>query len=71
MLRGEGLSQEARDRVLDRVSQMAPDQIECIEMVAHKFGRVLNGDPNYGDSWRDVAGYVTLVADRLEGIQEK
>lgn len=70
MLRGEGLSQESRDRVLDRVSQMAPDQIECLEMIAHKVGRILNGDPHYHDSWLDVAGYATLVADRLQGIQE-
>lgn len=49
---------------------MDPDQIECLEMIAHKIGRILNGDPNYGDSWRDISGYATLVADRLEGLKE-
>lgn len=35
-------------------------------MIAHKIGRILNGDPNYADSWIDIAGYAKLVADRLE-----
>lgn len=42
-----------------------PDQAEALEMIAHKIGRILNGDPNYHDSWHDIAGYATLVADRL------
>lgn len=45
------------------------DQIEALEMIAHKIGRILNGDPNYADSWVDIAGYAKLVADRLEGIE--
>lgn len=43
------------------------DQWESLEMVAHKIGRIINGDPNYSDSWVDIAGYAQLVADRLEG----
>lgn len=46
---------------------MQPDQKEALDMVAHKIGRILNGDPNYADSWVDIAGYAKLVADRLEG----
>ena len=44
---------------------LAPDQKEALEMIAHKIGRILNGDPNYDDSWIDIAGYAKLVADRL------
>lgn len=33
---------------------------EALEMIAHKIGRILNGDPNYDDSWIDVAGYAKL-----------
>ncbi len=40
-------------------------QREALEMVAHKIGRMLNGDPDYDDSWVDIAGYAKLVADRL------
>lgn len=47
-------------------SDLADDQRETLEMVAHKIGRILNGDPNYDDSWVDIAGYAKLVADRLQ-----
>ena len=65
MLRGLALSEEARARVQSRVAMMDFDQVEALEMIAHKLGHILNGDPNYEDSWRDIAGYATLVADRL------
>ena len=45
---------------------LAPDQTEALEMIAHKIGRILNGDPDYADSWVDIAGYATLVVNRLE-----
>ncbi len=38
---------------------------EALEMIAHKIGRILNGDPNYADSWDDIAEYAKLVADRV------
>lgn len=46
---------------------LADDQRESLEMIAHKLGRIINGDPNYSDSWTDIAGYAQLVADRLDG----
>ena len=50
-----------------RWDALQDDQKEALEMIAHKLGRVLNGDPNYADSWVDIAGYAQLVADRLNG----
>lgn len=50
-------------------SKLVPDQMEALEMIAHKIGRILNGDPDYADSWIDIAGYAKLVSDRLEGEQ--
>jgi hypothetical protein len=47
--------------------RMAPDQKEALEMVAHKIARILNGDPNYSDNWVDIAGYATLISQRLAG----
>lgn len=41
------------------------DMKEALEMVAHKAGRILNGDPNYTDSWHDIIGYIRLVEKRL------
>lgn len=46
-------------------TKLAVDQLEALEMICHKMGRILNGDPNYADSWTDMAGYAKLVADRL------
>ncbi len=39
--------------------------VEALEMIAHKMGRIVNGDPHYHDSWHDIVGYAKLVADRL------
>ena len=49
-----------------RDKMLAEDQLEALEMIFHKIARIVNGDPNYADSWIDIAGYATLVANRLE-----
>lgn len=54
---------------LDKV--LAYDQQEALDMVCHKIGRIVNGDPDYIDSWHDIAGYVRLVEQRLESEQGK
>ena len=46
-------------------SELSDDKREALEMIAHKIGRILNGDPNYHDSWHDIVGYAKLVADSL------
>jgi hypothetical protein len=57
---------------LKRVMQESPnwgklsdDKKEALEMVAHKIGRILNGDPEYHDSWHDIIGYTKLVEQAL------
>lgn len=40
---------------------------EALSMICHKIARIVNGDPNYDDSWRDIAGYATLVVKHLNG----
>lgn len=47
-------------------TRLEADQKEALDMIAHKIGRILNGDPDYADSWVDIAGYAKLVVDRLE-----
>jgi hypothetical protein len=49
-------------------NSLSADKKECLEMLAHKIGRILNGDPEYHDSWHDIVGYAKLVADTLETI---
>jgi len=50
--------------------QLSYSQKESLEMIAHKIGRILNGDPGYSDSWHDIAGYARLVADDLDKQQQ-
>jgi fido (protein-threonine AMPylation protein) len=45
---------------------LASDQKEALEMIAHKIARILNGNPDVHDHWHDIAGYATLVANRLK-----
>lgn len=40
-------------------------QREALEMIAHKVGRILAGDPSFRDHWDDIAGYARLVAERV------
>ena len=56
---------KAQMRQTPKWQVLEPDMKEALEMVAHKIGRILAGDPHYDDSWVDIAGYATRVADRL------
>ena len=52
-----------------RDKTLSASQQEALDMICHKIGRIVNGDPNYSDSWVDIAGYAKLVADELEGVE--
>ena len=45
--------------------KLPPHQREALEMIQHKIGRILSGNPNEPDHWRDIAGYATLVENIL------
>ena len=42
-------------------NNLSSTQREAIEMICHKLGRILCGNPNHSDHWHDIAGYATLV----------
>lgn len=44
---------------------LEPYQQEALDMFATKIGRILTGDPNYDDNWKDIAGYATKVMEYL------
>lgn len=50
-----------------RNGKLSASQVEALDMIFHKIGRILNGDPNHADSWHDIAGYAKLVDDELNG----
>lgn len=64
----QGLKRFMANELAKRNKGLDDDQWEALEMIAHKIARVINGDPDYADSWLDIAGYAKLVADRLEGV---
>lgn len=45
-------------------------QQEAIDMICHKLGRIAAGDSWTRDHWDDIAGYATLVSQRLSGGQD-
>lgn len=48
----------------------SPSQREALDMIAHKIGRIVNGDPNYLDSWVDIGGYNELVVKELQSVKQ-
>lgn len=44
---------------------MTPFEREGVDMIAHKLGRIVCGDPSWLDHWDDIAGYATRVATIL------
>jgi len=52
-------------------NQLSADQQLALDMIAHKMGRAVNGDPDYIDNWTDIIGYATLVEDRMKETAAK
>lgn len=42
--------------------------VESMHMIAHKLGRIVNGEPTYDDSWDDIAGYAKLVSKHISTL---
>lgn len=54
----------ASDTPFPAMEKLNDAQTESLDMIFHKIGRILAGDPNFRDHWDDIAGYAKLVADR-------
>ena len=63
----QGMKRLLADHAQKHSKTFADDQWEALEMIVHKIARIVNGNPDNIDSWADIAGYATLVADRLKG----
>ena len=44
---------------------------EALDMIVHKIARILNGNSSNVDSWVDIAGYATLVAENIANQLER
>lgn len=49
-----------------REGRMSASQMESIDMILHKIGRIAAGDPYFADHWVDISGYATLAAREAE-----
>lgn len=49
-------------------NELDADQKEAIHMILVKLSRILYGDANHVDHWDDIAGYATLVSERLKDV---
>ena len=61
------LKQVIHNAMVREDTQLYPDQLQALDMIATKIGRILTGNPSHLDSWVDIAGYAKLVSDRLQG----
>jgi hypothetical protein len=65
----QGIKRLLADHAAKHGKTFTDDQWEALEMIVHKIGRIVNGNPDKVDHWVDIAGYAKLVADRLEGVE--
>lgn len=45
------------------------EQKTSLFMICNKIARAVNGDPQYFDNWRDIAGYATLAEKACEVVE--
>lgn len=55
----------------DGYNRMQPDAKQAVDVIFNKIARMVNGDPEYDDNWRDIIGYATLVLNRIQEDQKK
>lgn len=41
--------------------ELTDQHIEALDMIAHKIGRIIAGDPTFQDHWDDIAGYAHIA----------
>ena len=65
------IAQEMKDTIRGSLDEqnvsLQADHQEALDMITSKIARIITGNSNHVDSWIDIAGYATLVADRLQG----
>jgi len=64
------IMQDLKDRARNGPNwySLLPHQREAIDMILHKIGRILCGNPHHHDHWHDIAGYATLVEQSIPPV---
>ena len=64
------MSQNIKNYIRSKVSAREDDfnfsQVESLDMISVKLARILSGDNNCADHWKDIAGYANLISEQLE-----
>lgn len=47
-------------------ARLKDTQREALDMICHKIGRILCGNPDFKDHWTDLSGYAKLIEERCE-----
>ena len=53
-------------RSVENWYKLDPFMKESLDMIQHKIGRILHGDPFLEDHWKDIVGYAQLVVDTMK-----
>lgn len=51
--------------MLDQGRELNSSMQEAVDMICHKIGRVVAGNPKHCDHWDDIAGYALLISEQL------
>lgn len=62
----QAMKNAMKDESLGKYTELQDYMKEALEMICHKIGRIVNGNPYYIDSWVDIVGYAQLVIDQIE-----
>lgn len=60
-------AQGFKEIIKERGGSLTELQKEALDMISSKMARILCGNPNEPDHWKDIAGYATLVERSLTG----
>jgi pyridoxal biosynthesis lyase PdxS len=65
--RNAALSQALKCDIADSCETVLPaDVAEALDMICLKISRIVTGNHNAIDHWRDIEGYAALVRNKLE-----
>lgn len=66
-------SQALKDTITTHVCvDLTATQAEALDNICQKVARIITGNPNFIDSWRDIAGYaeLTITCIQKSGLGE-
>lgn len=52
-------------RACPRWRHLSLPQMESLELIAMKLSRIVHGNPDEPDHWKDIAGYAQLIVKEL------